>query len=239
MAFMEWGPGLPEMTRLSRIHVLNFFRDGGIWVKWKQYMTSDTWSAPVLLIPERDIPNVARWRPEQRHQSFKKPSTKLAWLNKFEVSLADATWSLDKHADALAHLRDIVNSMAPMYQAGPNVEEILVDLMKLGGQGREAAAATTSSDHAYPADLIVQLFPGAYLNRLLTSNPESLTLLIKSLTLNRSRIAYQPSIMLLDAIPYRLPNCQNTTLWIDPMSVWFPDFVLLSLVSGAPCPERF
>lgn len=190
MAYMEWGPGLPEMTRLSRIHVLNFFRDGGIWVKWKQYMTSDTWSAPVLLIPERDIPNVARWRPEQRHQSFKKPSTKLAWLNKFEVSLADATWSLDKHADALAHLRDIVNSMAPMYQAGPNVEEILVDLMKLGGHGRAAAAATTSSDHAYPADQIVQLFPGAYLTRLLTSN-----------------------------IPYRLPNCQYTPLWIDPMSV--------------------
>ena len=190
MAYMEWGPGLPEMTRLSRIHVLNFFRHGGIWVKWKQYMTSDTWSAPVLLIPESDIPNVARWRPEQRHQCFKKPSTKLAWLNKFEVSLADATWSLDKHADALAHLRDIVNSMAPMYQAGPNVEEILVDLMKLGGHGRAAAAATTSSDHAYPADQIVQLFPGAYLTRLLTSN-----------------------------IPYRLPNCQYKPLWIDPMSV--------------------
>ncbi len=61
MAYMEWGPGLPDMTRLSRIHVLNFFRDGGIWVKWKQYMTSDTWSAPVLLIPESDIPNVAKW----------------------------------------------------------------------------------------------------------------------------------------------------------------------------------
>ena len=169
MAYMEWGPGLPEMTRLSRIHVLNFFRDGGIWVKWKQYMTSDTWSAPVLLIPEREIPNVARWRPEQRHQSFKKPSTKLAWLNKFEVSLADATWSLEKHADAIAHLRDIVNSMAPMYQAGPNVEEILVDLMKLGGHGREAAAATTSSDHAYPAD---QISNRAALSRCL---PYSLT----------------------------------------------------------------
>ena len=53
---MVRGPGLPEMTRLGRIHVLNFFRDGGIWVKWKQYMTSESWSKPILLIPESDIP---------------------------------------------------------------------------------------------------------------------------------------------------------------------------------------
>ena len=52
---MVRGPGLPEMTRLGRIHVLNFFRDGGIWVKWKQYMTSESWSKPILLIPESDM----------------------------------------------------------------------------------------------------------------------------------------------------------------------------------------
>ena len=184
------------MTRLSRIHVLNFFRDGGIWVKWKQYLTSETWSTPILLIPESDIPQVAMWRPAQRHQCFKKASSKLAWLNKLEVSLADATWSLEKHTDAFAQLRDIVNSMAPMYQAGPNVEEILNDLMRLGGDGRAAAAATTSSDHAYPADQIVQLFPGAYPNHVLTIDPESLTWLIKSLTLKQSQIIYQPSIIL-------------------------------------------
>ena len=148
------------MTRLGRIHVLNFFRDGGIWVKLKQYMTPETWSKPILLIPEGDMPRVAAWRPAQRQQRFKQPSSKLAWLNKFEVSLADAAWSLDKHSDALAHLRDIVHSKAPLYQAGPNVEEILIDLMKLGGDGQAAVAATTS-DHAYPADQIVQLFPGA------------------------------------------------------------------------------
>ena len=158
---MVRGPGLPEMTRLSRIHVLNFFRDGGIWVKWKQYMTSETWSEPILLIPESDMPRVGAWRPAQRQQRFKQRSSKLAWLNKFEVSLADATWSLDKHTDALAHLRDIVNSEVPLYRAGPNMEEILADLMRLGGDGR-AAEAATASDHAYPADQIVQLFPGAW-----------------------------------------------------------------------------
>ena len=157
---MVRGPGLPEMTRLGRIHVLNFFRDGGIWVKWKQYMTSETWSQPFLLIPESDIPMVAAWRPAQRQQVFKNPSSKLAWLNKFEVSLADATWSLDKHSDALGSLRDIVNSKDPFYQTGPNLEEILTDLMKLGGDG-SAAKAATASDHAFPADQIVQLFPGA------------------------------------------------------------------------------
>ena len=204
-------PGLPEMTRLGRIHVLNFFRDGGIWVKWKQYMTSETWSNPILLISESDMPRVAAWRPAQRQQRFKQPSSKLAWLNKFEVSLADAAWSLDKHSDALAHLRDIVNSKAPLYQAGPNVEEILIDLMRLGGDG-QAAAAATASDHAYPADQIVQLFPGARV----TSQA------IITLPLERSRIVHQPAIILVDAIPDRLPLCKKTPLWngLGSLIIW-------------------
>ena len=200
------------MTRLGRIHVLNFFRDGGIWVKWKQYMTSETWSKPFLLIPESDIPRVAAWRPAQRQQCFKNPSSKLAWLIKFEVSLADATWSLQKHTDAIAHLRDIVNSKAPLYQAGPDLEDILNDLMRLGGDGR-AAEAMPTSDQAFPADQIVQLFPGAYPNRLPRSDPESLTLPITLLTLKRSPIAYQPALTIPDAIPDRLPSLQKTHLW--------------------------
>jgi hypothetical protein len=199
---MVWGPGLPEMTRLGRIHVLNFFRNGGVWVKWKQYMTSETWSQPFLLIPESDIPRVAAWRPARRQHCFKKPSSKVAWLNKFEVSLADATWSLDKHADAISHLRDIVNSKAPQYHAGPDLEDILVDLMRLGGDSR-AAEAVSASDHAFPSDQIVQLFPGAHPTRLPRSDPESLTLPITLLTLKRSPIAYQPSIVIPDAIPDR------------------------------------
>jgi hypothetical protein len=140
--------------------VLNFFRNGGIWVKWKQYMTSQEWSKPFLLIPESDITRVAAWRVAQRPQFFKKPHSKIAWLNKFEVSIADATWSLDKYTDALAHLRDIVQSKVPSYQAGPNMEEILADLLHLGGDSGAAVAATASAP-AYPADQIVQLFPGA------------------------------------------------------------------------------
>ena len=227
---MVRGPGLPEMTRLSRIHVLNFFRDGGIWVKWKQYMTSESWSKPILLIPESDIPRVAAWRPYQRQQCFKNKSSKLNWLNKFEVSLADAAWSLDKHSDALARLRDIVNSRAPLYQAGPNVEEILIDLMKLGGDG-QAAVSATASDHAYPADQIVQLFPGVRVtNQAIIIRP-----------LERSRILHQPASILLDAIPDRPPNCKKTPLWNGLGSlivflnlvvcVWFSKFSFLHLVS--------
>jgi hypothetical protein len=163
-SYMVWGPGLPEMGRLGRIHVLNFFRDNGIWVKWKQYMTSETWSKPVLLIPEHDIPRVAMWRPAQKQQVFKKKKAdaKLSWLNKFEVSLADASWTVEKHAAALNDLRDIVNSNTPLYKAGPSVEELLNDLMRLGGDDR-AGPVSAASDHSYPADQIVQLFPGAWL----------------------------------------------------------------------------
>lgn len=223
---MVRGPGLPEMTRLGRIHVLNFFRDGGIWVKWKQYMTSGTWSKPILLIPESDMPRVAAWRPAQRQQCFKQASTKLAWLNKFEVSLADANWSLHKHSDALAQLRALVNSRAPWYQAGPNVEEILTYLMKLGGDG-QAAVSATASEHAYPADQIVQLFPGARVT--------GQAIIIRPL--ERSRIVHQPAIILHDAIPDRLPNCKKTLLWNGLGFLNVPEFGFLNLVSSVWLPE--
>ena len=135
------------------------------------------------------MPRVAAWRPEKHQPCFQKGSSKHAWLNKFEVSLADATWSLDKHSTDLAHLHDIVDSKVPRYHAGPNLEEILADLMRLGGDGRAAQDATISG-HSYPADQIVQLFPGAYIevipNCTSSNDPESLTLLIKVLTLKRS-----------------------------------------------------
>ena len=35
---------------LPRIHVFNIFRSNGIWIKWKQYMSDDAWSRPVLLL---------------------------------------------------------------------------------------------------------------------------------------------------------------------------------------------
>ena len=43
---------IPAASRIRNVHCLNVFRQhGGIWIKWKQYLTSATWSDPILLIP--------------------------------------------------------------------------------------------------------------------------------------------------------------------------------------------
>ena len=149
---------LPEMRQLQRIHGLNFFRSNGIWVKWKQYMTSEAWSNPVLLISQEEIPRVAMWRPVVHTLRFKEAHKKLAWLDKFEMALVDATWCKDKHSADLKELRDIVKSTADVYKVGSDIEEIIADLKRLGG-----ASPTTvlDDDGALPSDQIVQLFPGA------------------------------------------------------------------------------
>ena len=41
----------PRLSRLHNIHQLHVYRDrDGIYCKWKQYMTDDAWSHPVLLL---------------------------------------------------------------------------------------------------------------------------------------------------------------------------------------------
>ena len=43
----------PRLKRLHNVHHLNVYRDrDGIQCRWKQYMTDDAWSNPVLLLPQ-------------------------------------------------------------------------------------------------------------------------------------------------------------------------------------------
>ena len=61
---------MPAMIHLNRVHAINFYRPNGIWVKWKQYMTSEEWSSPVLLIPSHEIPLIAAWRPTVTQHAY-------------------------------------------------------------------------------------------------------------------------------------------------------------------------
>lgn len=141
---------LPGMGRLGRIHVLKFFRHGGIWVKWKQCMTSAEWSSPVLLIPEGDtcMARVAAWRPQEHELTFKDMSSKLNWPDKFEASLANASWSVGSCKNDLMDLRDIVNSRTPDYQSGLAIDDVISDLRRLGGDER----LTADNENILPSD---------------------------------------------------------------------------------------
>ena len=65
---------LPRMhgNDRHRIHVFNIFRHTtGIYIKWKQFMTDDTWSRPVLLVGRRRMQLVASMLPATVEPHFK------------------------------------------------------------------------------------------------------------------------------------------------------------------------
>jgi hypothetical protein len=54
---------MPAISKLRNVHCLNIFRNRGIWIKWKQYMTDDTWSRPILLVPPEKMQAFGALRP--------------------------------------------------------------------------------------------------------------------------------------------------------------------------------
>ena len=78
---------------LERVHTIHIFRQQGcVCVKWKQYMTSDSWSRPIVLIPPHLMQTVAALRPQRVPQAFRADfvTANLAWLQTLEVMLAES-----------------------------------------------------------------------------------------------------------------------------------------------------
>ena len=104
----------------------------------------------MLLIPEGDtcMARVAAWRPQEHELTFKDMSSKLNWPDKFEASLANASWSVGSCKNDLMDLRDIVNSRTPDYQSGLAIDDVISDLRRLGGDER----LTADNENILPSD---------------------------------------------------------------------------------------
>ena len=123
------------------------------FVKWKQYMTSETWSRPVCMVPPADVSRVARWRPAVRPRCFKEKTRLMAWIDKFETNLAHShDDSYLNHKPELDILRQTINGEIPEYADGPNIDVIIADIIRVG-QGTHTAAALTAP--ILPHDAIV------------------------------------------------------------------------------------
>ena len=107
-------------------------RSSVIFVKWKHYMTSTTWSRPVLTIPPSRVPQVARWRTPVRARHFEARDWTHAWIDKFETNLAYSHDSYTKHKPELDILRQTTNGELPEYVDGPDIELIISDLVRFG-----------------------------------------------------------------------------------------------------------
>ena len=123
---------IPPLVHLSRVHAVNFFRSNGIWVKWKQYMTSEEWSRPVLLIPPHEMRSIAEWRPEVTPHQYSDMDQrgKITWLEKFEAHMHNASGLPDHVRADIRRLKDVIAGKVSMYQTGPQLDRIIDDLVR-------------------------------------------------------------------------------------------------------------
>ena len=135
------------------VHCMNIFRKPtGIWVKWKQYLTCETWSKPVLVVPADRVHLIAAWRPKRVPQDLFAKKALLQWLDRFEVAL-----SLENERRADLHrLRSIVLRQNPLYTTGPSIDQIIADLSCLRGVGDKRVA-----EAPMPEDQLVTFFSGS------------------------------------------------------------------------------
>ena len=147
-----------------RIHVFNVFRNhGGIWIKWKQYMTSDTWSHPVLLVGPRKMTSIAAMVPANVKPEFQAHAEMMSWSRKLEETLVDQLPSMPGLKRGIEWFRDVINRTLPEYNGdhSPSVTKIIADLVSID-QGTQAAPSNlVAADITMHGDIFVQHFPGA------------------------------------------------------------------------------
>lgn len=97
-----------DCHKLRNVHDLEIFRsEGGIFCRWKQYMSDEIWSRPRLLVLPEQIPVVARAVPETLKHAFS-DSMKSKYddfLNKFELLLASTNILGEQEKEGMKWLR--------------------------------------------------------------------------------------------------------------------------------------
>ena len=145
---------IPPLHGLARVHCVNIFRNRGIWVKWKQYMTSEYWSRPVLLIPPHEMPALAAWRPDQVVQEWSPndQTSKLAWVNKLEKYLERyfTIWGGHELPKAGHSSRATI-----FFTDGPSIEQAIHDLKAMSFRGPGSLSGSVS-DSKLPPDILAQ-----------------------------------------------------------------------------------
>ena len=123
--------GLPRWDGcgLQRLHCINMFRSPlGIHAKWKQYMTDDAWSRPVLLIGHRQMLALAKVSPAPRAMKFEHEGSMMQWVNKLEQTLQGGN---SQQQSGIAWLRTIIAHADPRYSTSMGVEDIANELISI------------------------------------------------------------------------------------------------------------
>ena len=150
---------LPALHGLHNCHAFQIFRAGGVHLRWKQYMTDETWSKSIVLVEPHHVPTLAAWRPEAIAPELAGKQAMLAFADKLELFLADTHQSLEKYKGALHALRGTMMHQME-FQRGPSVDAIVADLISVGQKEPVKQSNATNADAAL-GDQLCQFFPGA------------------------------------------------------------------------------
>ena len=151
----ELEKSLPGFKGLGHVHAINIHQhNGGVWMKWKHYLTDQLWSKPHLVLPPAKVQQTAALRVTERRHEFREQRAMLAWIDKLEMFLGEKA---GRHREQLMWFREVANSEAKEYSDGPDLEEILTELTALCGRNVAHHMPITGTAEDVPPDAIVQM----------------------------------------------------------------------------------
>ena len=159
---------LPSSTRnmhnLDPAHAFRFTRENGISMRWKQWCTDESWSAPVQIVAPHEVQQFKDWRPSRETMEFSSGGRGiLDWVDRLEA------WCVAQPAGTAYQglgaefqwLRNAVRHSLPgAYAPGAEVEDSLRDLRGLPHTWTGTYAPVHQATE-FPQDIIPQLFPSA------------------------------------------------------------------------------
>ena len=158
----ELSSDFTRFERLNCVHMLSVYRDQeGVWVKWKQYMTDEAWSRPILLVKRDRMAAIAAYRPKPLVQEFAQAAAMQSWANKLEVALTDQGATATRCQRSLNWFRDVVAGKDVKYRARISLDQIVSDLKALGNGMFAGPVPLQAAPMEYPPDVVASLFPGA------------------------------------------------------------------------------
>lgn len=153
-----------HIKRMRNLHDMEVFRtDGGIFLRWKQWMTDDAWSLPRKLLDADQIEIIAKTRPPGIPHQFEssKANSGLGLVAKLEAELQASSGISSNVAIALRELRSIWKGEANQ-QTSSSIEDLLASL---GGRNSSFSVGRTVSSSelvsaSVPSDVLYQSCPG-------------------------------------------------------------------------------
>lgn len=147
-----------DCHNLRNVHDLELFRsEGGIFCRWKQYMSDEVWSRPRLLIRPEQIPLVAKAVPQPiRHSFSDAQKAKFEdFLNKVEMFMASSNMLGEKEKEGMKWLKK--NTSTDMGYEFP-LKQMIADF-EMANRGC-ASRSVMGTLHEIPDDIMYSNCPG-------------------------------------------------------------------------------